>query len=585
MTEETLRIPYGKTDFAVMRREEYYYVDKTRFIRDLEREGNFVIFLRPRRFGKSLMTNVLHAYYDVNYADEFDVLFGDLDIGKNPTPKHNQYLILKFNFSAVNPAKDKVEESFNEEVLTTIRSFSKTYESYLPEETYQSLMNYSACDSALNYLFDQVKQAKQRIYLLIDEYDNFANTMMAQDEQGYTELTHGDGFFRLFFNILKKATTDVDAALERMFITGVTPLTLSDVTSGFNIGGNFSLKGNYNEMVGFTEGEVREMLAYYRDHTGKFQHSVDEIIEIMKPWYNNNCFSVDCIDNQRMFNSDMTLYFLDQYMSRGGKIPEDMIDTNVRSDYNKMRMMVKIDKSFGEKGRIMQEIFEDKGCYEKVKPEFSLYELQEPYNLPSMLFYMGLLTYGTDAEGDKKLVIPNQVVIEQYYRYMDACYKNCLNWYADLTTVNRLARQLVRKGEAQPLLEYLCHQITTDRSVRDFDPHAEAFVKGFLLAKLGGTNNSYLIVTTEPEENHGYSDLYMEPWNEDCQHSFLVELKYCPHNAPDSEVEQKHQEALDQLEKYSADKALQQKAEGNGWTLHKLAVVFRGWECQVCEEV
>lgn len=341
----------------------------------------------------------------------------------------------------------------------------------------------------------------------------------------------------------------------------------------------------YNEMVGFSESEVREMLEYYRDQTGVFHHSVDELIEIMKPWYNNNCFSSSCINDDRMFNSDMTLYFLHKYIGRGGNIPEDMVDFNVTSDYNKMRKMVKIDKSFGEKGYIMQEIFEDKGCYEKVKSEFSLYELQEPYNLPSMLFYMGLLTYGTDAEGDKKLVIPNQVVYEQYYRYMDVCYKNCLNWYTDLTTVNRLGRRLVRKGEAQPLLEYLCHQITTDSSIRDFDPHAEAFIKGFLLAKLGGTNNSYLITTTEPEENHGYSDLYMEPWNDECKHSFLVELKYCNHNAPESEVERKHQEALDQLESYSTDKALQQKADGNGWTLHKLAVVFRGWECQLCEEV
>lgn len=585
MTDETLRIPYGKTDFAVMRREGYYYVDKTRFIHNLEREGNFVIFLRPRRFGKSLMINVLHAYYDVNYADEFDVLFGGLDIGKNPTPMHNQYLILKFNFSAVNPAKDKVEESFNEKVLTTIRIFTKTYESYLPEGTYESLRTYSACDSALNYIFGQVKLAKQRIYILIDEYDNFANTMMAQDEKGYTDLTHGDGFFRLFFNIIKEATTDIDAPLERMFITGVTPLTLSDVTSGFNIGDNFSLKRDYNEMVGFSETEVRKMLAYYRDQTGVFQHSVDELIEIMKPWYNNNCFSADCIDNQHMFNSDMTLYFVNNYIGRGGKIPEDMVDFNVTSDYNKMRMMVKIDKSFGEKGRIMQNIFEKKSSNARVKAQFSLYELQSTENLPSMLFYMGLLTYGMNHRNRPCLVIPNNVVFEQYYKYMEECYKRFLNWQTDLDVIYSLREQMIFDGEAQPLLEYLCHQITTDSSIRDFDPHAEAFVKGFLLAKLGGTNNSYLIVTTEPEENHGYSDLYMEPWNDDCEHSFLIEIKYCNHSASDTEVEQKHQEALEQLERYSNDKALLQKAKGNDWTLHKLAVVFRGWECLVCEEV
>lgn len=585
MKEDTLMIPYGKTDFAVMRREGYYYVDKTRFIPMLEREGNFVFFLRPRRFGKSLMANVIQAYYDVNYADEFDVLFGGLDVAKNPTSKHNQYLILKFNFSAVNPARDKVQESFNAEVLLSLQKFAVRYKDRLPDGTLEAITSFSACDQALNYLMCQVQEAHQRVYLIIDEYDNFANTMMAEDEGNYMDLTHGEGFFRLFFNIIKKATTDLDAAIERMFITGVTPLTLSDVTSGFNIGGNFSLKPAYNEMVGFSEDEVRTMFEYYRDATGVFKHSVDELIEIMKPWYNNNCFSSGAIDKQRMFNSDMTLFFLSQYISWEGVFPEDMIDTNVRSDYNKMRKMVKIDKSFGEKGQIMQYIFENRGCNSRVKPEFSLYELHETENLASQLFYMGLLTYGLDSEGYRALVIPNQVVYEQYYKYMSTCYQQFLNWYTDINTMNRLGRQLIRKGEAKPLLDYLCQQITTDSSNRDFDAQAESFVKGFMLAKLGGSHNSYLITTTEPEENHGYSDLYMEPWNNECQHSFLIELKYCKHGSSDAEVEEKHQEALDQLAKYAAAQDLQKKAEGMGWTLHQFAIVFRGWHCELCEEV
>lgn len=585
MTEDTLMIPYGKTDFAVMRRKGYYYVDKTRFIPMLEREGNFVFFLRPRRFGKSLMLNVLQAYYDVNYADEFDVLFKGLDVYNHPTPHHNKYLILKFNFSAVNPAKDKVEESFNEKVLNTLCEFVETYAAYLPEGIIEEVKRYKSCDMALNYVFSKVKQAKQHIYLLIDEYDNFANTMMADNEDDYMSLTHGDGFFRLFFNILKEATTDLDAVIERMFITGVTPLTLSDVTSGFNIGGNFSLNPNYHEMVGFTEDEVRTMLEYYRDATGVFKHSIDELIETMKPWYNNNCFSTDCIDEQRMFNSDMTLYFLNWYIFRRGKCPEDMIDTNVRSDYNKMRKMVKLDKTFGNKGHLMQTIFENRGISTKIKSEFSLYELQQAENLPSMLFYMGLLTYGINERNRTSLVIPNQVVYEQYYRYMENCYQRFMNWQTDTYEMSLLGDKLVYDGEARPMLEYICQQVTTDSSNRDFDAKAEAFVKGFFLAKMGGSNNSYLITTTEPEENHGYSDLYMEPWNSECKHSFLIELKYCKHDSTDAEVEAKHKEALDQLTQYAAAHNLQQKATGNDWTLHQFAIVFRGWKCEIVDEV
>ena len=584
MTAETLMIPYGKTDFAVMRRKGYYYVDKTRFIPMLEREGNFVFFLRPRRFGKSLMLNVLQAYYDVNYAKEFDELFMGLEVYEHPTPEHSQYLILKFNFSAVNPNKEKVQASFNEKVLLTLRSFVKNYATLLPDGTFERLMQIKECDTALNFVFAQVKEARQRIYLLIDEYDNFANTMMADSDDDYMSLTHGDGFFRLFFNILKEATTDLDAAVERMFITGVTPLTLSDVTSGFNIGGNFSLNPNYHEMIGFTEDEIRTLLTYYRDATGVFKHSVDELIEVMKPWYNNNCFSSGSLKSQRMFNSDMTLYFLSQYVSWSGVIPENMIDTNVRSDYNKMRKMVKIDKTFGSKGHLMQRIFENRGISARIRPEFSLYELQRVENLPSMLFYMGLLTYGVDSEGYPALVIPNQVVYEQYYSYMEECYQRFLNWQTDIDEMDRLGQIMVRRGEARPMLEYIAHQITIDSSNRDFDARAEAFVKGFLLAKLGGSNNAYLITTTEPEENHGYSDLYMEPWNGECKHSFLIELKYCKHDSSDTEVKKMRQEAIDQFAQYSAAHSLQQKAAGNGWTLHQFAIVFRGWTCELVEE-
>ncbi len=584
MKENSLRIPYGVTDFAMIRREGYYYVDKTRFIPQLEREGNFVFFLRPRRFGKSLMLNVLHAYYDINYADEFDTLFGGLDIYKNPTPKHNKYLILKFNFSAIDPSKDKVQESFNVKVLQTLNTFVRKYQKYLPEDALEGLKGIESSSQALNYVFDCVQMAGQRIYLLIDEYDNFANTMMADDEDNYVDLTHGDGFFRLFFNILKEATTNVDAAVERMFITGVTPLTLSDVTSGFNIGRNFSLKHEYNEMIGFTEDEVRTMLEYFRDDRGRFNHTVDELIEVMKPWYNNNCFSQKAIKKQKMFNSDMVLFFIDEYLSNLGDFPEEMIDNNVRTDYNKIRRMVKIDKSFGDRGNIMQNLLENRSITCSLKSEFSLHELQDSQNLPSMLFYMGLLTYGLDSDGYPALVIPNQVVYEQYFRYMEKCYQMYLSWQTDTSQMNTLGQKLVRKGDAKPMLEYICQQITTDSSNRDFDPQAEAFVKGFLLAKLGGTNNAYLITTTEPEENHGYSDLYMEPWNGECQHSFLIELKYCKHGSTDSEVETKRQEAHAQLAKYVADKGLQQKADGMGWTLHKYAIVFRGWDCMVCEE-
>jgi len=460
-----------------------------------------------------------------------------------------------------------------------------TYEALLPEGTLAEFKTYAKSDEALKFVLAQTRKSGNHIYLMIDEYDNFANTLMAESEDDYCTITHGVGAFRLFFNILKLATTGMDSPIDRMFITGVSPLTLSDVTSGFNIGENFSLKANYNEMVGFTETEVRAMLEYYRDATGLFRHTVDELLSIMKPWYNNNCFSSSRVEGERMFNSDMALYFVKNYIDNGGHFPEDMIDTNVRSDYNRMRKMVKMDKSYGEKGQIMQYIFENRGITGKIKPEFSIEDLLVPENLTSHLFYMGLLTYELDSRNRTAFVIPNHVVYEQYYRYMEDCYRRYLNWQTDTTTMNRLREKLVYDGYATPLLDYLCHQITIDSSNRDFDPQAESFVKGFLLAKLGGCSNSYLTVDTEREENHGYSDLYMQPWNDDCKHTFLVELKYCKHGSPDTEVARQRQQAIDQAVKYAADQRLQQRAAGHGWTLHQHIIVFRGWHCEVCEEI
>ena len=584
-SDNMLMLPYGKTDFGAIRREGYYYVDKTRFIRQLEREGIFVFFLRPRRFGKSLMLAVLQAYYDVKYRDQFDILFGGLDIYRNPTSKHNTYLVLKFNFSGVDSDPENVLESFNKDVLFSLQSFVHRYEDLLPAGTSEQLVTYTHSDEAMKYIMEQTQRSGHLIYLMIDEYDNFANTLMSENEDDYRTITHGIGQFRLFFNILKLATTGMDSPIDRMFITGVSPLTLSDVTGGFNIGDNFSLLADYNEMVGFTEDEVRKMLEYYRDKTGVFKHTVDELLEMMRPWYDNNCFSADRIGEQHMFNSGMTLYFLKQYLARKGGIPYAMIDMNIRSDYNKMRRMVRMEKTFGEKGQIIQRIFEDRSTPGILIPEFSIEDLLVAENLTSHLFYMGLLTYGFDKYGRPGFIIPNLVVYEQYYRYMADCYERCLSWHTDTNTINHLAYKMIDDGNALPLLEYICQQVTAHSSVRDFDPQAEAFVKGFLLSKLGGTNNAYFVITTEREENHGYSDLYMEPWNGLCRHCFLIELKYCKHGALDSEVEARRQDAIKQLQRYTEDKALQQKVERMNWTLHKIAIVYRGWMCELVEEL
>ncbi|MCQ2974758.1 MAG: AAA family ATPase, partial [Bacteroidales bacterium] len=345
-------IPYGITDYDRIVNKNYYYVDKTDFIAKIEHSDTFFTFLRPRRFGKTLFLATLDAYYNVKYKDKFDLYFKDKKIYQQLTEEHSSFLVLKFDFSKVDNNIEKVYESFNEEILLTLDKFLQYYSEYFTNdilktfrETYYT--NHK-CDVALKYVFDQAFLLNLKIYLIIDEYDNFANSLLSRNENDYISLTHGDGFFRLFFNILKAHTSGNNSPIERIFITGVSPLTLSDVTSGYNIGGNHSLDEEFNNMVGFTETEVREMLEYYEKETGVFKHSVDDILNKIKPHYNNYCFNKECINNDRVFNSDMLWYFLKNYIKHG-EFPDEMVDKNISTDYDKMRMLIRYDKNFGHK--------------------------------------------------------------------------------------------------------------------------------------------------------------------------------------------------------------------------------------------
>lgn len=577
------KIPYGLTDLQKIICEGYYYVDKTRFIEKLEEGGNYVIFLRPRRYGKSLTIAMLQYYYGIQYAGKFDDIFGGLDIGKNPTEKRNTYLVLSLNFSKVDSDRNRVEDSFNSILLLELKSFAYTYRDVLPQGTEESMKAHTNSNDAFNDLCKQVAKTGKKMYVMIDEYDNFANTLMSYDEGAYMKLTHGDGFFRLFFNSLKAVTTGADAVVDCMYISGVSPLTLSDVTNGFNIGDNLSTVSTYNELVGFSETEVRTMLEYYRDASGVFNHSVDELIDIMRPWYNNNCFSDRCLDKQRMFNSDMVLSFLMKYIREDGSIPTNMIDSNVSSDYGKMRKMIRLEQTFGEKAQTLQKIVEDGYITSPLKAEFSISELHESRILPSLMYYMGMLTYGTNPNGRLSLVVPNLVVREQYYKYLNECYDRNMAWQMDLWQYEELGMKMAMDGEGEPLLRLVAESLCENSSTRDFDAKAESFVKGYMLARIGSMV-SYFISETEPDLNHGYADLYLEPWTEKSNHAYIIELKYLNAHATDEEVEKKRLDAIHQANKYADDKQLQQRAQEKGWTLHKFVIIFSGWQLRCLEE-
>ena len=406
------KIPYGMTDFVTIRKEDYYYVDKTRYIEEVERAGRYIFLMRPRRFGKSLFMDVLYDYYDVNRAEQFDEIYGGTYIHDHDTPNRGKYMVLKFNFSIVNPEPKMVDDSFNYIALNAIECFIHSYSRYLPANAKEIVLESKRCDLAMNKLMDLVKlNCDLGIYVMIDEYDNFANTLLSYDEEGYRTLTHGTGFFRLFFNVLKGATTGSDSPLKRLFVTGVTPLTLSDVTSGFNIGTNVSMEKSFNEAIGFSETEVRAMLDYYREATGVFKHTNDEIIEHIRPWYDNYCFAEECVGKSSLYNPTMVFHFIEDYITNG-EFPNDMIVDNVKYDLDNVWKMF-CDKRIDErKVNVIKQIF-SRGCsYYSIISSFAMENLGDPSKVASLLYYHGILSYGKDDEGYTSPVVTNMTIRE-----------------------------------------------------------------------------------------------------------------------------------------------------------------------------
>lgn len=410
------RIPYGMMNFAVIRRDDCYYVDKTRFIPMIENADKFFFFIRPRRFGKSLTVSMLQHYYDIRTKDKFDTLFGDLYIGKHPTRDRNSYLVLYLNFSGIVGELHNYRKGLDAHCGTTFENFCKIYADYLPQDTVEELHTKDGAVEQLDFLYQVCARVNQRIYLFIDEYDHFTNAILSDAEslRRYTDETHGEGYLRAFFNKIKAGTY---SSIERCFITGVSPVTMDDLTSGFNIGTNYSLSPKFNEMIGFTEDEVRQMLTYYST-TYRFNHSIDELIRILKLWYNNYCFAEECYGETTLYISNMVLYFVKNYLDNDGKVPQNMVEDNILIDCEKLRMLIFKDKEFAHDVSIIQILVNQGYITGELKKSFPAVNITNPDNFMSLLYYFGLLTINGMYEGRTIFTIPDQVAREQIYTYL-----------------------------------------------------------------------------------------------------------------------------------------------------------------------
>lgn len=580
VSSERKLLPYGMMNFADIRLDNYYYVDKTSFIPVIEQSDRFFFFIRPRRFGKSLTLNMLQHYYDVRTRDKFDALFGDLYIGKHPTRDRNSYLVLYLNFSGISGELHNYRQGLDAHCNTSFDYFCDIYAEYLPKGIKEVLNEKAGAVEQLDYLYHQCELAGQQIYLFIDEYDHFTNAILSDAESihRYTEETHKEGYLRAFFNRVKAGTY---SSIKRCFITGVSPVTMDDLTSGFNIGTNYSLTPKFNAMMGFTEDEVREMLTYYSTKA-PFHHTVDELIELMKPWYDNYCFAQECYDQPTLYNSNMVLYFVKNYIDNNGKAPRNMIESNIRIDYEKLRMLIRKDKEFAHDASIIQTLVSQGYITDELKDGFPAANIVDSDNFVSLLYYFGMLTVSGTFEGKTKLIIPNQVVREQLYTYLLNTYNE-----ADLSFSNHekdeLSSALAYRGAWQSYFDYIADCLKRYASQRD-KQKGESFVHGFTLAMTA--QNRFYRPISEADTQSGYADIFLSPMLEiypDMSHSYIIELKYAKYKDPESRVEELRAEAIAQANRY-ADTDRVKNAIGTT-QLHKIVVVYKGMEMRVCEEV
>lgn len=577
------RVPYGIQDFVQVIEQNCYYVDKTAYIPKLEDCPNYLFCIRPRRFGKSVFLSMLHAYYDCRTKNKFQEWFGDLWIGKHPTPLQGRYQVMHLDFSQVGGSIENLEEKFNFYLGVQLNGFIRDYLDFYSEKVQKQVEDAKDAGGKLAIIQSEARSKGYPLYLIIDEYDNFTNTVLnEQGEDVYWAITHAEGFYRDIFKKFK-------GSFERIFMMGVSPVTLDDVTSGYNIGWHISTKEEFNQMLGFSTEDVREMFTYYKN-VGRIpaDSDVEAIIQEMKPWYDNYCFSKQALDTQsKVFNCDMVLYFLRNYMS-SGESPEEMVDPNTKTDYNKMKKLLQLDKLDGNRKGVIRTIIENGEIIGKIAETFPARMLTKPRMFVSLLFYYGMLTI-KGTKGDRLILgIPNNNVRKQYYEYLMELYEEKAS--VDTEQLEAYYYDMAYDGKWHDGLQFLADAYTKISSVRD-GIEAERNLQGFFMAYL--SLNGYYYTAPELELNHGYCDFFLLPnlTHYPTKHCYIIELKVLPKSefnamskdGKHTKAELQWAEAVEQIKRYA--EAPRVEALRQGTTLHKIIMQFEGWELKRMEEV
>jgi len=558
------RIPSLTSNYSTLVAEGAYFVDKTNFIKKLE-GINFknIFFLRPRRFGKSLTLSMLEHYYGIQHTASFDELFGEYYIGKpeNTTPLRNSYHTLNFNFSGIKTQTPEIiEREFNSEVSTQIIRFLNIYSlgSESDREIFTSDMSSPELLRVFFTLFEKFAPTG-KIYILIDEYDHFTNELFSFNSEHFREIVSRNGWVRKFYEVIKQFMGA--GIVDRFFATGVTPVTLDSMTSGFNVAQNLTLHPDFHNMAGFTEAELRGMIENTIYEEGMFD--IDAVVTDMRAWYNGSRFSREV--DEKLYNPQMVITFLSNF-SRNFSYPDEMADINVTSDYKKIANILALlpaDKS----DSIITEILDKELITEKLTIQFN-FEL--PYTRTeavSLLFYNGLLTIQANRFQFFDFVIPNYVMKVMYWEYFRYLFEARHKIEYDSVPMRDSLIEMSESGKIDKLVAYVL-TILKSLSNRDLQKFSEKNIKMIFMTLLMD-NNAYF-VKSEHENTGGYADLLLIPTKlNPGTDNFLLELKYLKKSSKEN-LQTEKAKAIEQVKKYKTE------LESEGMFCKTYAIIFVG---------
>ena len=564
----SIKLPYGISNFKQLVSKNYYYVDHTAYIEKLEQASEpYVFFLRPRRFGKSLFVSMLWHYYGLEFTEQFAQLFGDYYIGQHLTPKVNSYAVLHLEFSRINTTtKESTFEGFLRNVVSGVHHFLETYTNFSTNEKKQILLQKSP-ESVLVKLFEYYHEPN--IYVIIDEYDHFANEIMAFNFDHFSEFVSRNGFVRKFYEAIKEATGR--GIVNRFFATGVTPITLDSLTSGFNIAANFTTHFYFHEMMGFTEPEVDTLLKKTAPHLAIDTHQ--RVLENLQKWYDGYIFARKA--KVKLYNPDMVLYFLKEYAYEN-EYPETLIDINIASDYSKIRRLFSL--GTGEHYQVVLENLIETGNVEALlTQQFSFEKEFDQDDFISLLFYLGLVTIRGTNLSQLKFSFPNYVIKELYWEFFLKSVKEQYQLNFETVEVRKKITQLAQDNNIRAFVSLTENALKT-LSNRDFISFDEKYVKA-LFVGFASLSNLYFI-KSEPEIEQKYPDimfLYRPPFAPNYQ--FLFELKYLKKKQR-QKLKATQTKAINQIKGYQQLPEVQQLENLKSWV-----IVFVGDKAEVVEEV